>query len=125
MRGYAADAGPVERVLAFVQVTAVDGRAYPLFGVLFGYGLARVSQRGDAALVRRRRRWLVVLGLGHAALLFSGDIVDRPHRGRPRRPRVLSAYRRSVAPARREAGRMDRGHGQVARRRDLHRARAP
>jgi uncharacterized protein len=50
---------------------------YPLFGMLFGYGLVRLAARpgGGTARVRRRGRWLLVIGFGHAALLFSGDIV--------------------------------------------------
>lgn len=74
VRGYPPGDG---QAFALVQVLLVDGRAYPLFGALFGYGLVRLAERpgGGLALVRRRCRWLLVVGFAHAALLFSGDIV--------------------------------------------------
>jgi uncharacterized membrane protein YeiB len=77
VRGYPPDTGPVDRVVTLVQVLVVDGRAYPMFGALFGYGLVQLLRRPgvDVGLVRRRGRWLLVFGFAHAALLFSGDIV--------------------------------------------------
>lgn len=75
VRGHDPGAAPVDRAVAAVQVVLVDGRAYPLFGVLVGFGLARLADRHGCDLVRRRSRWLLVLGLGHAALLFSGDVL--------------------------------------------------
>lgn len=65
-------------------MTLVDGRAYPLFALLFGYGLVQLARRlsargGDERaalrLLRRRGWWLALFGLLHAALLFSGDIL--------------------------------------------------
>ena len=76
VRGYPPDPGAVEQVITLVQVVLVDGRAYPLFGVLFGYGLGRIAARpGGRAAVRRRGRRLLLLGLAHGALLFSGDVL--------------------------------------------------
>ncbi len=48
-----------------------------MFGALFGYGLVRLVRRSPsgATLVRRRCRWLLVIGFAHAALLFAGDIL--------------------------------------------------
>ncbi len=72
------------RVVAGVQLVLVDGRAYPLFGLLFGYGLGQLAARRAAAgvepavvvrLVRRRGWWLVAIGAAHVVLLWSGDIV--------------------------------------------------
>jgi uncharacterized membrane protein YeiB len=69
----------------------VDGRAYPLFALLLGFGLARIahgsiqadladgldrerSERRAAALLRRRGLWLLVFGAVHA-LVFVQDIL--------------------------------------------------
>ncbi|MFC3998709.1 DUF418 domain-containing protein [Nocardiopsis sediminis] len=63
---------------------AVDGRIYPMFAFLFGYGIMRTfdrqveagaDARGAAALVRRRHLWMLVFGFVHAALLWMGDIL--------------------------------------------------
>jgi uncharacterized protein len=101
VRGYPQDLSPVERVVAVVQLTLVDGRAYPLFALLFGYGIWQLTARrvavgpgteaggacgaggagktlpADAVIriVRRRGWWMVAIGFGHALLLWSGDIV--------------------------------------------------
>ncbi|WP_433700138.1 DUF418 domain-containing protein [Nocardiopsis sp. CA-288880] len=65
-------------------MTFAEGRGYPMFAALFGYGLARVHLRRVAegqpwprvrSLVRRRGRWLVLIGLLHTVLLFFGDII--------------------------------------------------
>ncbi|MHA6783800.1 DUF418 domain-containing protein [Pseudonocardia saturnea] len=83
-RGYPRDLGGVDQAVALLQMTFVDGRAYPLFGLLFGYGIGQLTRRraaggaaaGDTvALVRRRGAWMVVIGLVHGVLLWSGDIV--------------------------------------------------
>jgi uncharacterized protein len=84
VRVYPVPATPADRVVAGVQLALVDGRAYPLFALLVGYGVARLAARRAAAgaapaevtgLVRRRGLWLAAIGAGHAALLWSGDIV--------------------------------------------------
>lgn len=73
-----------ERVVAVVQLTLVDGRAYPLFAFLFGYGIWQLTRRrvevgmpADAVrrLVRGRGWWMVLIGFVHALLLWAGDIV--------------------------------------------------
>ena len=67
-----------------LQLVLVDGRAYPLFGLLFGYGIGQLAARRRSAgtpvpeivrLVRRRGLALVAIGAVHAALLWAGDIV--------------------------------------------------
>lgn len=84
LRQHIVEDGLVDRVVTVVMVTVVDGRAYPLFAVLFGYGLVRIAARARARgadeqtitrTIRRRSGWLIVLGLMHAVLAFSGDIL--------------------------------------------------
>ncbi len=84
VRGYPAALGPVDRTVAVLQLLFVDGRAYPLFALLLGYGIVQLARRQEAAgrdvpsivsLVRRRGGWLLLIGFGHAALLFGGDII--------------------------------------------------
>ena len=84
VRSYPAGLDGADRVVAFLQLVLVDGRAYPLFGVLFGYGIGQLTARRTAAgvpatavvaLVRRRGLVLVVIGALHAVLLWPGDIV--------------------------------------------------
>ncbi|KOX34841.1 membrane protein [Saccharothrix sp. NRRL B-16348] len=80
-RAYALDGGALDRVVTGIQVALVDGRAMPMFAALFGYGFVQLAGKraGDWAdtrrLLRRRSRWLLVFGFGHALLLFFGDIL--------------------------------------------------
>src|SRR5918997_4119074 len=84
VRSYPAALDGADRVVAGLQLVLVDGRAYPLFGVLFGYGIGQLAARRAAAgiplpdvvgLVRRRGLALVAIGAVHASLLWAGDIV--------------------------------------------------
>jgi uncharacterized protein len=84
VRGYPRDIAGADAVVTVLQATLVDGRAYPLFGLLFGYGIGQLARRRAAAaspaaavtgLVRRRGAWMIVIGLGHGVLLWPGDIV--------------------------------------------------
>jgi hypothetical protein len=60
---------------ASVQLIAVTP-AYPVFAVMFGYGLVQLASRqtaagGDArAVLLRRNVWLIIFGFGHATLLY-------------------------------------------------------
>ncbi len=72
------------RVVVLLQMTFVDGRAYPMFAFLFGYGIVQLLRRHTSkgldevtvgALVRRRGAWMILFGFLHALLLFSGDII--------------------------------------------------
>ncbi|MCY7344507.1 MAG: DUF418 domain-containing protein [Pseudonocardia sp.] len=83
-RGYPVDMDAVEQAVALVQALLVDGRAYPLFGFLFGYGIVQLAWRRAALglpaeavskLVRRRGAWMIAIGFGHGVLLWAGDIV--------------------------------------------------
>ncbi|HET6987992.1 MAG TPA: DUF418 domain-containing protein [Kribbella sp.] len=78
--GFPVDAGVVGLGIS----TFVDGRAFPMFGVLFGYGVAQLVRRQREAgtewwpirtLLWRRSLVLVVLGFLHAMLLYIGDIL--------------------------------------------------
>jgi uncharacterized protein len=74
----------LDTVVVLVQATLVHGRAYPLFGLLFGYGVVQLARRRASIglpvaavtrLVRRRGAWMIVIGLAHGVLLWAGDIV--------------------------------------------------
>ncbi|MFD7156985.1 DUF418 domain-containing protein [Kribbella sp. NPDC059898] len=73
-----------ERILNFLKLTFVDARAYPVFAVMFGYGLVQLARRQQASgatnsAVRRilvkRNAWLIAFGLVHATLLYFGDFL--------------------------------------------------
>jgi uncharacterized protein len=82
VRLYPAGLIGADRVIAGLQLALVDGRAYPLFGVLFGYGIGQWAARRAGSepavvrTVRRRGAWLVVIGAAHVVLLWPGDIVS-------------------------------------------------
>ncbi|MBM7787146.1 DUF418 domain-containing protein [Tenggerimyces flavus] len=74
----------VDGVVAGVLSSAVDGRSYPMFATLFGYGVAHIYARQQAAgrewkptrkLLRRRSLWMIAIGLLHGLLLYVGDII--------------------------------------------------
>jgi uncharacterized protein len=83
-RGYPRDLTVADQAVTLLQMILVDGRAYPLFGLLFGYGVVQLAQRRGTVgmpveavtrLVRRRGWWMILIGLVHGLLLWSGDIV--------------------------------------------------
>ncbi|MDF0528809.1 DUF418 domain-containing protein [Tsukamurella sp. 8F] len=69
------------RILNICMVLFVDSRAYPVFAVMFGYGLVQLAAhctvRGVAPrrILLRRNAWLVVFGAVHAVLLYFGDFL--------------------------------------------------
>ncbi|MBU2666044.1 DUF418 domain-containing protein [Actinoplanes bogorensis] len=68
----------MERVVNFLMSLLVDSRAYPVFAVMFGYGLVQIARRqGDAArrVLMRRNVALIVFGFAHATLLYFGDFL--------------------------------------------------
>ncbi len=74
----------MERVLNFVKLTFVDARAYPVFAVMFGYGLVQLARRQRSAgatpgavrkILLKRNGWLIAFGLVHATLLYFGDFL--------------------------------------------------
>ncbi|GEL18266.1 DUF418 domain-containing protein [Pseudonocardia asaccharolytica] len=84
VRGYPVPQSIPDKVVVFLQMIVVDGRAYPMFALLFGYGMIQLLRRNTSVgvgsvtvrkLIRRRGWWLVLFGFLHASLLFSGDIL--------------------------------------------------
>lgn len=80
--GYPQDGGPIDSVVTWSISTLVDGRAFPMFGLLFGYGVARIAERqrgrgarGTRHLLWRRAGCLVAIGAVHGLLLYVGDIL--------------------------------------------------
>ena len=73
-----------ERVLNFLKLTFVDARAYPVFAVMFGYGLVQLARRQRSAgagtgavrrILLKRNAWLIAFGVAHAVLLYFGDFL--------------------------------------------------
>lgn len=80
--GYPQDGSSLDRVVIWLLATFVDGRAFPMFGLLFGYGVAQIVRRhedlGHRAVRRmlwRRALVLIAVGFVHAMLLYIGDIL--------------------------------------------------
>ncbi len=78
------DGSPLDLVAQTIALVAIDGRTYPMFAFLFGYGIWQLYSRQLAAgadrrqarrLLRRRHWWMLAFGFVHAALLWMGDIV--------------------------------------------------
>ncbi|HEX9630497.1 MAG TPA: DUF418 domain-containing protein [Pyrinomonadaceae bacterium] len=71
-----------DQVTHFLVWVFVEGKFYSIFSFLFGFGfalqIARAEERGDlkASLFKRRLFWLLIIGLLHAYLLWSGDILS-------------------------------------------------
>jgi uncharacterized protein len=63
------------RVLNVVMLALVDARAYPVFALMFGYGLVQMYRRTGRATVLRRNAVLVGLGALHATFLYFGDFL--------------------------------------------------
>jgi uncharacterized protein len=80
--GYPQDGSALDSAVTWTIATFVDGRAFPMFGLLFGYGVAQIVRRHEALgkwpvrrLLWRRSLVLVVVGFAHAMLLYVGDIL--------------------------------------------------
>ncbi|MGH3755269.1 MAG: DUF418 domain-containing protein [Pseudonocardiaceae bacterium] len=74
----------LDQTVLLLQATFVRDRVYPMFALLFGYGIVQLLRRHTSSgvdavtvrkLVRRRGWWLVLFGFLHALLLFPGDII--------------------------------------------------
>jgi uncharacterized protein len=79
--GFPQDGSTLDRVVIWLIATFVDGRSFPLFGLLFGYGVAQVVRRQTGTrretrhLLWRRSLVLIAIGLLDALLFYVGDIV--------------------------------------------------
>lgn len=78
------DGSTADSVVQTILIVAVDLRVYPMFAVLFGYGLVMIMRSRTAhgaseaqarRQVQRRNLWLIVFGAVHALLLWGGDIL--------------------------------------------------
>ncbi|GAA3655179.1 DUF418 domain-containing protein [Microbacterium marinilacus] len=74
----------LDAVWQSVAIIAIDGRSYPLFAFLFGYGIWQLYTRQQALgrderaarrLLQVRNLLLIVFGAVHAALLWYGDVL--------------------------------------------------
>ncbi|WP_051217637.1 DUF418 domain-containing protein [Paenibacillus assamensis] len=74
----------LDNIIQFATIMIVDLRSYPMFAVLFGYGLAMIvtrqlaagtSQQTTRKLIRRRCLYLILFGAVHALIVFSFDIL--------------------------------------------------
>ncbi len=82
MGGYPLDGSGLDTAVTWALATFVDGRAFPMFGLLFGYGVARIVERNidrGARAVRRllwrRSAILVLVGVVDGLLFYVGDII--------------------------------------------------
>ena len=73
-----------ERIVNVAMVLFVHGHAYPVFAVMFGYGLVQLARRQRTAgaspaaarnALVKRNAWLVVFGAAHGILLYFGDFL--------------------------------------------------
>lgn len=73
-----------DRIAALATTLLLDNRAFPMFAILFGYGMAWMVARQTARgareeevrrLLRRRGAFLLLFGFVHALLVFPGEIL--------------------------------------------------
>ena len=73
-----------DRIAVLFTTLFLDNRAFPMFAILFGYGMAWMvarqrargtSEREVRRLLRRRGFFLLLFGLVHAVLVFPGEIL--------------------------------------------------
>jgi uncharacterized protein len=72
--------GPADMVGSRINALLFEAKFFPIFSLLFGYGFAVLLARIEAGAMtvqayRRRLFGLFLLGVLHALLLFSGDIL--------------------------------------------------
>ncbi len=69
---------PLAIAAAWMVMTLLEAKAYPLLSFLFGMSFAMsMHARGDRAVAHRRRRmWrLLILGILHGMLIYAGDVL--------------------------------------------------
>lgn len=76
--GYRSD---LDQAVRFVVIALAQTKIYPLFALLFGYGISlqmeNAARRGTELWPRYRRRMIgiALLGVAHGAFFFPGDIL--------------------------------------------------
>ncbi|MFI9816335.1 DUF418 domain-containing protein [Saccharothrix variisporea] len=74
----------VDRGLTFLLYDLAHARGYPVFAVMFGYGIVQLARRQLASgatpeqvrgVLVRRNLWLVAFGVVHGTLLYYGDFL--------------------------------------------------
>lgn len=80
--GFPMDGSTLDNAVIWFIATFVDGRAFPMFGLLFGYGVAQIVRRQQSRgprevrhLLWRRSAALILIGFAHGMLLYVGDIL--------------------------------------------------
>lgn len=72
---------PFDKTMSFLHAMFIEGKFYTLFSLLFGWGMALQLQNASrqninpAVLVKRRLRGMLLFGLLHLFVFWSGDIV--------------------------------------------------
>jgi uncharacterized protein len=66
--------GP-QRVVNLLMSLFVNSRAYPVFAIMFGYGLVQMARRNPGGALLRRNVALIGFGFVHATLLYFGDFL--------------------------------------------------
>jgi uncharacterized protein len=70
---------PLDRALESFLIRAIDSKAFALFSLLFGVGLAiqfdRLVDNRGTVLLLRRLTVLLAIGLVHLILVWNGDIL--------------------------------------------------
>ncbi|WP_425307377.1 DUF418 domain-containing protein [Ammonicoccus fulvus] len=78
------DGSELDRVARAVIAITIDGRVYPMFALLFAYGMVQfarsraargIQPRDIKRMLRKRHLAMLLLGFLHAALLFGGDVL--------------------------------------------------
>ena len=64
-----------QRVVNLLMSLFVNSRAYPVFAVMFGYGLVQMARRYPGRALIRRNVALIGFGFVHATLLYFGDFL--------------------------------------------------
>lgn len=73
----------MDQYIVFIRQVVVDGRAFPLFAILFGYVLHQlmksIERKGNSwkdfkKMIKQRGAWMLVIGFFHATL-FLADII--------------------------------------------------
>ncbi|HEY1095505.1 MAG TPA: DUF418 domain-containing protein [Glycomyces sp.] len=74
----------LDQTVSFISTLVVENRAFPMFGILFGYGLVMLVDSGrrkglseaeSRRILRRRSLWLLVFGTVHTILAYTGEIL--------------------------------------------------